>query len=226
MKKEVKLVVPNDYSAVTLKKYLRIQEDLKNYEDDKEAQTAFLLFHLCGLTPEVTSKLDINTLSSIKSDLNKLLSKQDYPLQRIVKIDGVEYGFEPNLGDMPYGAYLDLSKHETLSIDKNWSTIMSILYRPVTNKVGALYEIESYKGVTEEMEDKWLETSMDIHFSTFFFFNRTYKDLLNAILKSSKEEVLKQETPHPHIQQIFQESGEAINQLQSLQEKISQNSIQ
>ena len=57
MKKEVKLVVPNDYSAVTLKKYLRIQEDLKNYEDDKEAQTAFLLFHLCGLTPSILTIL-------------------------------------------------------------------------------------------------------------------------------------------------------------------------
>ena len=55
-----------------------------------ELLTLLLLFHLCGLTPEVTSKLDINTLSSIKSDLNKLLSKQDYPLQRIVKIDGVK----------------------------------------------------------------------------------------------------------------------------------------
>lgn len=226
MKKEVKLVVPNDYSAVTLKKYLRLQDDLKNYEEDKDAQTAFLLFHLCGLTPEVTSKLDVNTLGNIKADLQKLLNKQDYDLQRIVKIDGVEYGFEPNLGDMPYGAYLDLSKFESLSIDKNWPTIMSILYRRVTQKMGALYEIESYSGVTEDMEEKWLDVSMDVHFSTFFFFNRTYKALLNDILKSSKEEVLKEVTPHPHIQQIFHESGEAIKALQSLQEKISQNSIQ
>ena len=58
MKKEITLTIPNDYSAISLKKYLRLQEDLKNYEDDSDAQTAFLLFHLCGLTPEVTSKLD------------------------------------------------------------------------------------------------------------------------------------------------------------------------
>lgn len=225
MRKEVSITVPKDYSAVTLKKYLRLQEDLKNYEDDGDAQTAFLLFHLCGLTPEVTSKLDITTLTNIKLDLNNLINKQDYELQRIIKIKDKEYGFEPNLGDMAYGAYLDLSKYETLSIDKNWPTIMSILYRPVTQKRGALYEIEPYQGVTEEMEDMWYDVSMDVHFSTFFFFNRIYMDLLKGILKSSKEEVLKQETPHPHIQQIFQESGEAIKAFQSLQEKISRNSI-
>lgn len=225
MKKEITLTIPNDYSAISLKKYLRLQEDLKNYEDDSDAQTAFLLFHLCGLTPEVTSKLDITTLGNIKQDLNKLLNKQDYDLQRIVKIGDKEYGFEPNLGDMAYGAYLDLSKYETISIDRNWPTIMSILYRPVTQKRGALYEIESYQGVTDEMEEKWLDVSMDVHFSTFFFFNRIYQDLLNDILRYSKEEVLKEVTPHPHIQQIFQESGEAIKAFQSLQEKISRNSM-
>jgi hypothetical protein len=158
-------------------------------------------------------------LGKIKSDLDTLLNRQDFPLQRRITIGEVEYGFEPNLGEMPYGAYLDLSKFETLSIDKNWSTVMSILYRPITNKAGALYEIKGYGGVKEDDEDKWLDVPMDFHFGTFFFFNRIYKDLLNAILKSLTEEVLKGETQHPHLQQILRESGEAIKVLQSLQER-------
>lgn len=220
MKKEIEITVPKDFSAVTLKQYLKIQDDLKNYEDDKEAQDAFLLFNLCGLTPDITSKLDIETLGSIKNDLYGLLNNQDYELQKKVKIEDIEYGFEPNLSEMAYGAYLDLSKFETISIDKNWSTIMAILYRPVTTKRGALYEIEGYKGVEPWDEDRWLDVTMDIHFGAFFFFNRTYKDLLNGILNYSKEQLSKEETPHPYIKRILEQSGEVIKALQSSQGKI------
>ena len=32
MKKEIDIVIPTDYSAVSLKKYLKIQEDLETYK--------------------------------------------------------------------------------------------------------------------------------------------------------------------------------------------------
>lgn len=218
MKKEISITVPNDFSAVTLKQYLRIQNDLDNYSDDKEAQDAFLLWNLCKLTPDITNKLDVNTLESIKNDLYKLLNNQEYDLQKIITIGDTKYGFEPNLSNLAYGAYLDISKFETLSIDKNWSYVMSVLYRKVTQTRGALYDIEPYKGVEEDDEDKWLDVTMDIHFGCFFFFNRILKDLLNGILNYSRDQVLTQETHHPYIKQIFQQSGEVINRLQSLQE--------
>lgn len=223
MKKEIKITVPVDYSAVSLKKYLTIQKDLDDYKDDEQAQDAFLLYNLCGITPKIARSLDNDTVTSIKKDLYKLLNKQDYELTRFIKIDGVEYGFEPNLAEMSYGAYLDLSKAETLSIDKDWGKICSILYRKVTKKQGALYEIEPYNSKTIVDEKKWLDVNMDFHFGCFFFFTRIYKDLLNAILKSSREEALKQETLNPHIKQLLDISGEVINQLQSSQERTLRN---
>ena len=42
MKKEIEITVPTDYSAVSLKKYLKIQEDLETYKDDKEAEEIWL----------------------------------------------------------------------------------------------------------------------------------------------------------------------------------------
>ena len=219
MKKEVKIEVPKDYSAVSLKKYLRLQNDLKQYEGDEKAQDAFLLWDLCGLVPEVTNKLDVETLTNITNDLRGFLNKNDFELQRIVNIDGIEYGFEPNLSKLSYGAYLDISAFETLSIDKNWPTIMSILYRPVTNKRGALYDIKAYQGYTDEDTDRWLDVGMDIHFGAFFFFNRILADLSKDILNSLKEEAL-MEKHHPFIRTILEKSGEAINRLSSSQTKI------
>lgn len=223
MKKEIKITVPNDYSAVSLKKYLRIQKDLEDYKDDEQAQDAFLLFNLCGITPEVARALDNDTVTSIKKDLNKLLNKQDYELTKIIEIDGEEYGFEPNLSEMAYGAYLDLSKNESVTIDKDWGKTLSILYRKVTRKQGALYEIEPYNSKKILEPSKWLDVNMDFHFGCFFFFTRTYKDLLNATLKSLTDQALKQETLSPHIKQLLVKSGEVINQLQSSHERTLRN---
>lgn len=223
MKKEIKITVPNDYSAVSLKRYLRIQKDLEDYKDDEQAQDAFLLFNLCGITPEVARALDNDTVTSIKKDLNKLLNKQDYELTKIIEIDGEEYGFEPNLSEMAYGAYLDLSKNESVTIDKDWGKTLSILYRKVTRKQGALYEIEPYNSKKILEPSKWLDVNMDFHFGCFFFFTRTYKDLLNATLKSLTDQALKQETLSPHIKQLLVKSGEVINQLQSSHERTLRN---
>jgi len=224
MKKEVKITVPTDYSAINLRKYITIQNDLESYSDDSQAQDAFLLYNLCGITPEVARALDNETVEKIKKDLYKLLNKTDYELQKFITIDNVEYGFEPNLSQMAYGAYLDISKIETLTLDKNWPKILSILYRPVKKKQGALYEIENYNSDKVLDTEKWYDVNMDFHFGCFFFFNRIYLDLLNDIRKSLMEEVLTNPHQPQHIKQILRTSGEVINQLQSSQTMTSVNS--
>lgn len=215
MKKEIEITVPTDYSAVSLKKYLKIQEDLETYKDDKEAQDAFLLYNIIGLTPEVIIKLDSDTITSIKDDLYKFLGKTDFELQKFVTIDGVKYGFEPNLSKMAYGAYLDLSSYQNIALDKNWASIMNILYRPVTKTKGALYSIEPYSNDKQDNTDKWLDVNMDIHFGCFFFFNRILKELTKDTLKSLREEALEDPAVNLHTKRILQESGALINRLLS-----------
>ena len=215
MKKEIEIVVPKDYSAVSLKKYLKIQEDLETYKDDKEAQDAFLLYNIIGLTPEVIIKLDSDTITSIKKDLYAFLGKTDFELQKFVTIDGVKYGFEPNLSKMAYGAYLDLSSYQNIALDKNWASIMNILYRPVTKTKGALYSIEPYSSDKQDNTDKWLDINMDIHFGCFFFFNRILKELTKDTLKSLREEALEDPAVNQHTKRILQESGALINRLLS-----------
>jgi hypothetical protein len=217
MKKQIEITVPHDFSAITLKQYIQFQKDMDTHEGDTEAQDAFLVYNLTGMTPDMIKELDGNTISNIRKDLTKLLQKTDYPLQRNITLEGVEYGFEPNLSQMPYGAYLDISKFENIQLNDDWPTILSILYRPVKKKKGALYEVEQYNGVEPWDEDKWWEVGMDFHFGCFFFFIRLYKDLVKGTLNSLKN----QAEISPNIKSILEESGEAIQQLSNLQEKIS-----
>ena len=210
MVKEITLTIPTDWSGVTLKKYLTLQKDMKNYGDDEEAQTALMLSHLCGLNAEYIKGLSIEDYNTVRLALEGFITNTEYPLQKIIKIGSVEYGFEPNLSQMSYGAYVDISKFGQLTIDDNWPKIMSILYRPVTDKKGDMYSIEAYKG---EIDDKlFLDVSMDVHFGSLFFFVNLLTDLLSATLKYLKVEGLP-----PNIKSILEKSGEITKRLLNLQ---------
>ena len=204
MKQEIKITVPTQWSAITLKQYLALQADIKVYGEQEEGYIACLMHHLCEFNVEYLSQLDTETFTNIKNDIVGFMAQTELPLQRIIKINGVEYGLEPNLSKMAYGAYLDIAKWDTFTINENWANIMSILYRPVTSKTGSLYEIKAYDAnVNEEL---FLEVPMDVHFGCLFFFVRLLTDLPNSILKSLMEGA---EIPH-NIKSIMEKSGKTI----------------
>jgi hypothetical protein len=210
MVKEITLTIPTDWSSVSLKKYLTLQKDMKNYADDEEAQTALMLSHLCGLNAEYINSLSIEDYNTVRIALEGFVNNTEYPLQKIIKVNGKEYGFEPNLSAMSYGAYVDISKYGQLTIDDNWAKIMAILYRPITDKKGDMYSIETYKG---EIDDKlFLEVGMDVQFGALFFFVNLLMDLLKGTLKSLKVEGLP-----PNIKSILEKSGEITKHLLNLQ---------
>jgi hypothetical protein len=218
MVKELELKIPTSYADISLKEWLVLQNELKSYEDDEDATVALLLIHLCNLPVEYHKGLSVDDYIMIKNELNFFLTNQELPLQTFITINGVEYGFEPNLGQMSYGAYLDITKHKDIQIDENWNKIMSILYRPVEQKAGKHYSIKPYNGsVDESIFDN---VGMHIHFGALFFLYNLLTDLLKDTLKSSME----MELP-PNIKPILQRSGHHILQLLSLPMETLPNSI-
>jgi hypothetical protein len=205
MRKTLTIEIPTSWKDVTLKQYLALQADLEAYRDDEEAQAALMLYHLCGLDAEYLKKLSAESYNKVRGKLNEFISPESIELQQFVTIDGIEYGFEPNLSKMSYGAYADITKYDTIAIDKNWAKVMSILYRPVTKKQKERYDIETYDGNIDET--KWLDVNMEVHWGALFFFVRLQMDLLNGILKSLKEEEL-----HPSMKSILARSGELMQQ--------------
>jgi hypothetical protein len=206
MKQKLTITVPKNWSAITLKQYLGFRDELKQYEDDVDAVEAVIFQHLCGVDAQYLHLIDTETINSIRTDLNSFMQDTSYELQRFVTIGGVEYGFEPNLSQMTYGAYLDIIKFDTITIDKNWAKIMSILYRPVTKKVGKLYEIAPYNAEIDE--DRFLNTTMDLNFGTLFFFIGLLKELLTSIQNSLKS----QQAISPSTKLILARSGNHIHQ--------------
>jgi hypothetical protein len=217
MKKQIELKVPTSYGDISLHKWLGLQKEIKNYEGDDEAVGALMLYHLCGLDPIYLKGLAAKDYNILKNELASFIQDVELELQRFVTIDGVEYGFEPNLSKMAYGAYADISKFGTIGIDENWAKIMNILYRPVSKKIGDMYSIQPYTG--DDKYEKWLNVPMDIHFGALFFLLNLQTNLLNSILKSSME----MEVPH-NIKPILARSGAHMQQLLNWQKAIYSDS--
>jgi hypothetical protein len=164
-----------------------------------------MLQHLCGLDPLYFRGLSIDDYKLIKETLNSFMTKVDLPLQEHITIDGIEYGFEPNLSQMSYGAYADITKFNDIAIDDNWGKIMNILYRPIEHKKGKMYSIKTYEA--DSNWEKFLDVPMDVHFGALFFLLNLHTELVSSILNSLKEAEL-----HPSIKSILARSGQLIQQ--------------
>ena len=219
MKTTKKIEMPGGWEDITLKQYLALQYDLEAYKGDDEAIMNLMMIHLCGLTIDDISGLGKESHNKLKEGLSSFVENIEHPLSRFIEIGGVEYGFEPNLSNMSYGAYCDMTRYDTIAIDKNWPKIMNILYRPVDKKgMGETYSIEKY--ITNTNWDKWLDVSMDKHFGCFFLFVNISMDLLNATLNS-----LTTTTAVPHnLKPILERSGKVIQQSLNLQTETSNKS--
>jgi hypothetical protein len=185
MKRNVEITMPESWADITLRQYLDLSKELENYKDDEEAQTAILLYKLCGIEPGLLNNISKESYNSLKNDLAKFMNTTEMPLQQKIHIGGVEYGFEPNLSKMSYGAYADISKYDTIQIDENWAKIMSILYRPIDKTHSDYYSIKAYEGKIDD--NLFLNVPMDVHFGTLFFFVHLSMDLLVSTLSYSTE---------------------------------------
>jgi hypothetical protein len=211
---KVKVRIPTNWNDITLETYLKYRKTLDLYKDDDEddeidmvnKSIIIALDILCGVAPTFASQMPVEMLSHVMDSLNKFMSDTTFDLQRIITIDGVEYGFEPNLSNIAYGAYLDISKYDKITIDTNWPKIMAILYRPIVSKTGKLYEIKEYTGM--EDDTIFLKTTMDINFGCMFFFINLSRDLTLYTLKSLKGEL---EMNHL-LQSITEKNGKGIPQ--------------
>jgi hypothetical protein len=98
-------------------------------------------------------------------------------------MNGVEYGFIPDLDDMSLGEYIDLDNNAS-----KWEQMhlaMNVLYRPIkTSKIGK-YNIEDYDvNNPEVMKDMPLGAAIG---SLFFFYNLGIELSRHTILYSNNQ---------------------------------------
>ena len=228
MVNKLEINVPESFSDISLSQYKEWVKLVEAVGEDKESKSDFLDRALI----EVFCKVSIQDISSIKAtEFSKILvilqetfSKESKELVTRFSIDGVEYGFEPNIQDMLTGVYIDTEAH--ISSWDNLHTAMAALYRPITHvrKVRGFeqYEIEKYSP-SEEKSNKMLDMPLDAAMSAKVFFYSLGKELSMITLVCLEEEKKKEQDIHQR--KTLEQSGDGISQFIRSQEEMHLNSM-
>ena len=217
---KTEIVIPTSLSEIPLKSYQEFMKVVEKSNDEEFiGQKTIEIF--CGLKMKDVVKVKWSDVKSLTLHLNEIF-KAKPKFQATFKIKDMEFGFIPNLNEMSYGEYLDLSTYFK-DMWVNMPTIMSILYRPVVESDEKTYSISTYKGTNENTEELFKEKlTMDIVWGAIGFFLNLQKDLLKGTLIFLAKE-MKNLTTDTALLEILTKNGQDISQLQSLLTETSQN---
>ena len=65
-------------------------------------------------------------------------------LKHKITMDGMTYGFHPNLEAITIGEYADIEQYVQTGLETNMHKIMGVLYRPIVEEKDDIYTIEVY----------------------------------------------------------------------------------
>ena len=181
---KLEINVPENLNEITLEQYQRF--DKINTEENQDSN--FLLHKtveiFCGLELKDIATIRVNSIKEILGDIDKVFSEKT-DLVPTFTLDGIEYGFIPNLDDMTIGEFIDLDENLT-----DWETIhkaMSVLYRPINYKKEDKYLIEEYTGL--DKAELFKKMPLGIVMGAMVFFYRLNNELLEITLNYLKREV-------------------------------------
>lgn len=165
--------VPTAWNEIPLGRFM---DYMAQYDEEATAERKQLVLvsTLTGAPKPLLEKAKKNVIDQAVEELNKIMGREaSKQLNLIIEIDGVEYGFHPNLHELRLKEFVDLDNKLT----NGWETmheVMAILYRPVTKKKGDKYRIEDYDFKTAKKRAEMFkeELSVDtVNGAAAFFLN-------------------------------------------------------
>lgn len=130
-------------------------------------------------------QVDWKLLESGAKHVKEILQTKVNTHRERIEINGIPYGFIPSWADLTAGEYIDLTTYAEKPIE-NVCKIMSILYRPITRRLGETYEIEPYNGTKE---NDFHNVSASLYFGAMLFFWNIRKESLRTSLLFLEKEL-------------------------------------
>ena len=178
--KEFKLI--SSWEDVTLEKWLKLI-NFKEGSKTKEAEETIAT--LSDIPKKLVRELELSDVAILMSRLAECQQETNSSLKKIIEIDGVEYGFHPDLDSITLGEYADIETFIKEGMENNMPEIMAVLYRPVKEKKNDLYTIDAYDGDikmrTEEMK-KMSASQVQSALVFFYHFGKEFCRILPLYL--------------------------------------------
>jgi hypothetical protein len=171
--------VISNWSDVTLENWAKLVT-IQGYSKIKEAKETILA--LSDIPEKVLNKLEVYHIAAILQGLSSMQKNEETCLREIIEIEGVEYGFHPDLEQMTLGEFVDLETY-IQDIQNSMPQIMAILFRPVVEKKDNYYNIEAYDGNIKKRAEIMKKIPAEkVQDSLVFFYN--FGSILLTILLS------------------------------------------
>jgi hypothetical protein len=178
--KESVYTMINSWNDVTLDKWVKL---ISKKEKTKSEEAVEIINTLSDIPRKLIKELGIQDIAVILKRISILQQNADSNLNRIIKINDVEYGFHPNLEEITLGEYADIETYLKNGLENNLTRLLAILYRPITEKDKDNYSIEAYGLSDSRMRAKKFETmkAVDVNNALVFFWTFV-KELLKTLL--------------------------------------------
>jgi len=174
---KVKISIPTELSEIKLSQYQKFLSIVKeNEESDFLNHKMVQIF--CDIDLSVVDAMKQKDVEDAVNTIGNLF-KQLPPLQQKFELNGMTFGFIPNLDDMSAGEYMDLDGYIT-----NWNEMhkaMAVLYRPIKQKLGEKYLIEDYEG-TDKYSELMKDAPLNVVLGAMVFFWNLGKELLQSTI--------------------------------------------
>jgi hypothetical protein len=182
--KEFKLI--NKWEDVTIETYSKLMTFTNG---TKSSEALATLTELSNIPNELLKQLELKHIVLMLEKLSHLQSQEDTTLKNIIEINGVEYGFMPDLDSISLGQYADIETFIKNGIDKNLPELMAVLYSPIKLKKNDIYIIEPYDGdIRLRAEEMKQMSATQVHSALVFFYH--FGSVLLTTLQLSLIEVL------------------------------------
>lgn len=185
---KINVSIPQRAKGITLAKYI----DYQNAVDDVER-----VHVITGKQTSVVQLMQVQVVSDIIMQFKKALQLYAEDFTRIIKINGVEYGFIPDLASMSLGEYIDIETYAGKLTKKDGDLdgamlhkLMCVCFRPIKYKVGKHYEIDKYDSEkTKRYRDELLKLDMEQVVNTMLFFSTLESELYTSSLPYLEKEM-------------------------------------
>ena len=172
---KVSINIPTSLNDITLNQYQQWLKIADKKEIDNFLQQK-LIEIFCNIPLKTVTAIKATDADVIVNDILKLF-KEESPFKDRFTLNGVEYGFIPDLNNMTLGEYVDLDN--LLSEWEQMHIAMNVLFRPITFKKKNKYLIKEYEA-KENANMK--EMPLSIVFGAMTFFLTLNEELRKSIL--------------------------------------------
>lgn len=206
---KVNLKIPTSLNEITLGQYQEFSK-LDNDTEIKPVDIQLKMIEIfCGVSDLVVRNMKATDITEICNILNNMFDTEHQLVNRF-KLNGVDYGFIPELDDMTFGEYVDLDTF--IGDNDNLHRAANVLFRPIEFKRGDRYTVKDYDSDTSEVAKDF---PLDVVLGAIVFFYRLGKDLsvamMNSLDKKNEKDLAQYLISHPNM-------DGSIHSMQSLTE--------